>query len=122
LVLRRETKRTDTAPPQLTVLRAQQAEVAEAMDRAQDFATLVRPRQPTQLDPWRQRATTRAVDAVRRFATGLYEAYEVVKAGVTLPWSPGPMEGHINRLKMLKRQLCGRARLALLRRRFLRAP
>jgi len=122
LVLRRETKRTDTETQQLTALRAQQAEVAEAMDLAQDFATLVRQRQPTQLDPWLQRATTSAVDAVRRFATGLYEDYEAVKAGVTLPWSSGPVEGHINRLKMLKRQMFGRARLDLLSRRFLLAP
>jgi transposase len=122
LGLRRETKRTDTETQQLTALRAQQAEVAEAIDLAQDFATLVRQRQPTQLDPWLQRATTSAVDAVRRFATGLYEDYEAVKAGVTLPWSSGPVEGHINRLKMLKRQMFGRARLDLLSRRFLLAP
>jgi transposase len=122
LGLRRETKRPDTETQQLTALRAQQAEVAEAIDLAQDFATLVRQRQPTQLDPWLQRATTSAVDAVRRFATGLYEDYEAVKAGVTLPWSSGPVEGHINRLKMLKRQMFGRARLDLLSRRFLLAP
>jgi transposase len=62
------------------------------------------------------------VDAVQRFAAGLYEDYEAVKAGVTLPWSTGPVEGHINRLKMLKRQMFGRARLDLLGRRFLLAP
>src|SRR5207248_5690719 len=122
LVLRREEKHTEAETQQLTALRAQQAEVAEAMDLAQDFATLVRQRQPTQLDPWLQRATTSAVEAVRRFATGLYEDYEAVKAGVTLPWSSGPVEGHINRLKMLKRQMFGRARLDLLSRRFVLGP
>jgi hypothetical protein len=39
-----------------------------------------------------------------------------------LPWSTSPVEGHINRLKMLKRQMFGRARLDLLSRRFVRAP
>jgi transposase len=82
---------------------------------------LVRHRQPTQLDPWLQRATTCALQAVRRFAKGLYEDYDAVKAGVTLPWSTGPVEGHINRLKMLKRQMFGRAHLDLLSRRFVRA-
>jgi transposase len=62
------------------------------------------------------------LEAVRRFATGLYEDYKAVKAGVTLPWSSGPVEGHINRLKMLKRQMFGRAHLDLLSRRFVRAP
>jgi transposase len=122
LVLRRETKRTEAEAHQFTQLHAQSPAVAEAIDLAQDFATLVRQRQPAQLDPWLQRATASAVDAVRRFATGLSEDYEAVKAGVTLPWSSGPVEGHINRLKMLKRQMFGRARLDLLSRRFLLAP
>ena len=82
----------------------------------------MRQRQPTQLDPWLTRATTSAVDAMRRFAMGLAEDYAAVKAGVTLPWSTSPVEGHINRLKMLKRQMFGRARLDLLSRRFLWAP
>ena len=122
LVLRRETKRTDAEAQQLAHLRGQQAAVAEAIDLAQDFTRLVRQQQPERLDPWLQRATTSAVDAVRRFAAGLYEDYEAVKAGVTLPWNSGPVEGHINRLKMLKRQMFGRARLDLLSRRFVLAP
>jgi len=122
LVLWRAAKRTEAEVQQLAHLRAQQAEVAETIDLAQDFACLVRQRQPACLDPWLQRATTSAVDAVRRFATGLYEDYEAVKAGVTLPWNSGPVEGHINRLKMLKRQMFGRARLDLLSYRFVLAP
>ena len=121
LVLRREAQRTE-AEAQRTLLRAQQAEVAEAVDLAEDFATLVRQRQPAQLDPWLQRATTSTLEAVQRFAKGLYEDYQAVKAGVTLPWSNGPVEGHINRLKMLKRQMFGRAHLDLLSRRFVGAP
>jgi transposase len=90
-------------------LRAQQAEVAEAIDLARDFAQLVRQRQPERLDAWLERATTSVLQALQRFAKGLYEDYDAVKAGVTLPWSTGPVEGHINRLKMLKRQMFGRA-------------
>ena len=122
LVLRRETKRTEAEAQQLAHLRAQDTEVAEAIDLAEEFATLVRQRQPAQLDPWLHRAATSTLEALQRFATGLYEDYEAVKAGVTLPWSSGPVEGHINRLKMLKRQMFGRARLELLSRRFLLAP
>jgi transposase len=122
LVLRRETQRTEAETQQLAQVRAQQAEVAEAIDLAQDFAALVRQRQPEALDPWLQRATASTLEALQRFAKGLYEDYEAVKAGVTLPWSTGPVEGHINRLKMLKRQMFGRARLDLLSRRFVGAP
>jgi transposase len=122
LVLRRETTRTDAEAQQLTQLHAQSTEVAEAIALAQEFAQLVRQRQPALLDPWLQRATTSALEAMHRFAMGLYEDFAAVKAGVTLPWSSGPVEGHINRLKMLKRQMFGRARLDLLSRRFVRAP
>jgi transposase len=122
LILRREAKRTEAEARQLTQLHAQSAEVAEAMDLAQDFARLVRQRQPAQLDPWLTRATASTLEAFQRFANGLQEDYQAVKAGVTLPWSTSPVEGHINRLKMLKRQMFGRARLDLLSRRFLRVP
>ena len=115
-------QRTEAETQQLTQLRTQSPEVAEALDLAQDFAALVRQRQPGQLDPWLQRATSSTLDVLRRFAKGLSEDYEAIKAGVTVPWSTGPVEGHINRLKMLKRQMFGRAQLDLLGHRFLRAP
>jgi transposase len=120
LVLRCEEQRTAAEAEQLAWLRAQQAEVAEAIDLAQDFAQLVRQRQPARLDPWLECAARSTRGALQRFAKGIYEDYEAVKAGVTLPWSTGPVEGHINRLKMLKRQMFGRARLDLLSRRFVR--
>jgi transposase len=44
-----------------------------------------------------------------------------VKTSLILPWSNGPVEGHINRLKTLKRSMYGRAGLDLLTRRFLLA-
>ena len=122
LVLRREAKRTEAEAQQLAQLREQQAEVAEAIDLAQDLTQLVRQRQPAPLDPWLQRASTRTLEALQRFASGLRDDYAAVKAGVTLPWSNGPVEGHINRLKMLKRQMFGRAHLDLLSRRFVGAP
>ena len=121
LVLRRTEQRTEAEAQQLTQLHAQSAAVAEAIDLAQDFTQLVRQRQPAQLDPWLQRATTSPLVALQRFAKGLSEDYDAVKAGVTLPWSSGPVEGHINRLKMVKRQMFGRARLDLLSCRFVRA-
>jgi transposase len=102
-------------------LRSHWAELAEAVALAQDFASLVRQRQPTQLDPWLARAATSALPPFRRLAKGLRADIAAVQAAVTLPWSQGPIEGHINRLKMLKRQMFGRARLDLLARRFLLA-
>jgi transposase len=122
LVLRREAQRTEAETHQLAQLQAQQPAAGEAITLAQDFAQLVRQRQPAALDPWLQRAMTSPLEALRRFATGLQDDYAAVKAGVTLPWSNGPVEGHINRLKMLKRQMFGRARFDLLHRRFVGPP
>ena len=56
---------------------------------------------------------------LQRLAKGLRDDYDAVKAGTTLRWSNGPVIGHINRLKMLKRQMFGRAKLDLLQQRFL---
>src|SRR3989454_4127353 len=122
LVLRRETKRTQAEAQQLTQLHAHSAEVAEAIDLAQDFTHLVRQRQPEHFAPWLERASKSPLEAVQHFASGLRDDYAAVKAGMTLPWSTGPVEGHINRLKMLKRQMFGRAHLDLLSRRFVGAP
>jgi transposase len=122
LLLRRPEQHTAAEAEQLAHLRAQQANVAEATNLAQDFAALVRQRQPERLDPWLQCATTSALQAVQRFAKGLYPDDNAVKAGVTLPWCTGPVEGHINCLKMLKRQMVGRTRLDLLSRRFVHTP
>jgi transposase len=74
-----------------------------------------------QLEPWLARAAASTLPPFRRFARGLRADYAAVHAAVTLPWSQGPIEGHINRLQMLKRQLFGRARLDLLARRVLLA-
>ena len=121
-VLRRPETRVPDDEQQLGLLAAQQAELAEAVTLARDFADLVRTRQPDRLDGWLARATTSTLTALQRFAQGLRDDYAAVKAGVTLRWSNGPVEGHINRLKMLKRQMFGRAHLDLLSRRFVRAP
>jgi transposase len=121
LVLRRPEPRTLEDHHLLAHLAAQHAELAEAIALAQEFAQLVRQRQAPQLDPWLARAAESRVTPLQRFAKGLRDDYEAVRAAVTVPWSPGPVEGHINRLKMLKRQMFGRAKLDLLQQRFLLA-
>ncbi len=54
---------------------------------------------------------------MKRFAAGLQADYPEVAAALTYEWSNGPTEGHINRLKLVKRQMFGRAKLDLLRKR-----
>jgi transposase len=121
LVLRPAEQGTEEDHHLLARLTAQSPALAEAVALAQDFAGFVRQRQPARLAPWLTRAAESALPPFRRFAKGLRADLGAVQAAVTLPWSQGPIEGHINRLKMLKRQMFGRARLDLLARRFLLA-
>jgi transposase len=119
LVLRPSARSTAQHRYQLAQLTRQAPELPEAVALAQDVASLVRPRQPAQLEPWLARAATCSLPPFRRFARGLRADYAAVQAAVALPWSQGSIEGHINRLKLLKRQMFGRAKLDLLARRFL---
>jgi transposase len=121
LVLKRPEPRTDVDTQLLAHIESQHRDLVGAIELAQDFCPIVRQRQPDRLDRWLARAIASGVAPLRRFASGLHADYEAVKAGVPLPWSTGPVEGHINRLKMLKRSMVGRAKLDLLSRRFLRA-
>jgi transposase len=121
LVLRPPDQCAEDGDYLLARLTAQFPALAEAVALAQDFACLIRLRQPAQLESWLIRAAQSALTPFRRFAKGLWSDMAAVQAAVTLPWSQGPIESQINRLKMLKRQMFGRARLDLLARRFLLA-
>jgi len=118
LVLRSPEQCTQDDDHLLARLTAQSPALAEAVALAQDFASLLRLRQPARLEPWLRRATQSSLTPFQRFAKGLRADMAAVQAAVTLSWSQGPIEGQIHRLKMLKRQMFGRARLDLLTRRF----
>lgn len=100
-------------------LKAQSPNLREGIELAENFISLVSQRQKEELDSWLNRAYNSILSPFSRFAKSLLEDYSAVKASVTMSWSNGPVEGQINRLKMLKRQMYGRAKLDLLTRRFL---
>lgn len=93
----------------------QQPLIAKAYDLAQEFATMLRDRQPQQLEDWLTRSESSPVPDLFQFATGLRKDLAAVRAALTLPWSSGPIEGNVTRLKLIKRQMYGRAHLDLLR-------
>ena len=66
-------------------------------------------------DRWLPQARARAVPNMQRFAAGLEADLSAVRAAFSSPWSSGQVEGQINRLKYLKRQMYGRATLDLMR-------
>lgn len=71
------------------------------------------------LPAWLAQADTTELAPLRSFARGLRHDLDAVTAGLTMTWNSGPVEGHVNRVKMLKRQMYGRAEFDLLRLRVL---
>ena len=90
-------------------------DIEQIATQAQSFAHLLRQRLPDGLDPWLASAGQSAVHELRTFARGVQRDYAAVKAAFSSPFSNGPVEGQVNRLKSLKRQMFGRASFDLLR-------
>lgn len=94
-------------------------ELAALTELAHGFNELVRTRGGGRLEEWINQATDSSFPELRGFAKGLYGDFDAVKAGLTLHWSSGKVEGNVTRVKMIKRQMYGRAKLDLLRKRIL---
>jgi len=118
-IIRRPDRREADEQLQLDRLLRVDPELNTVVTLAQDFAALLREQHAADLDAWLERARSSGLRAMRAFAISLGQDYAAVKAATSLPWSNGPTEGNINRLKMLKRQMYGRAKLDLLRQRVL---
>jgi transposase len=82
---------------------------------SQEFVTMLKDRQVEALDSWLNRAKACHVTELTSFVNGIRRDYAAVRAAGSSEWSNGTTEGHVNRLKFLKRQMFGRAHLDLLR-------
>ncbi|MFD9124066.1 transposase [Kitasatospora sp. NPDC059571] len=78
-------------------------------------------RQGELLPDWLDAVRQDDLPSLHNLAAGIDRDRDAVIAGFTLPWSSGVVEGHVNRIKMLKRQMYGRAGFELLRKRVLLA-
>ncbi|WP_329585164.1 transposase [Streptomyces sp. NBC_01362] len=105
---------------QLKAVLANCPEMAALAEHVRSFAHMLTHLQGDQLPTWIEAATaTTELPSLRRFAQHLERDLDAVTAGLTQPWNSGVVEGHVNRIKMLKRQMFGRAGFALLRKRVL---
>src|SRR5260370_42595684 len=80
---------------------------------------MLRERTGHELDRWLKEVKGSQLQAFKPFVTSVQQDKDAVLAGLTLPWSTGPVEGHVNRLKLIKRSMYGRAKFDLLRHRVL---
>lgn len=80
---------------------------------------MVKERLADSFDDWLMQAERSSVGELKRFAVNLRRDYSAVKAALTEIWSNGQTEGQVHRLKLVKRQMYGRAKFDLLRLRVL---
>lgn len=115
----KEEQRLDWQKTYLARLCQADQEIAQTYELIQNFTLMLRERQGEQWDSWLKVVKEQGVAELQSFAQGLERDYDAVKAGLTLKWSQGPVEGHVHRLKLIKRQTYGRASFGQLRKRVL---
>jgi transposase len=97
------------------------ARLATGYDLLQRFRALIAERDVAALDTWLRDAQESNLAPFVSMANGITNDRAAVEAALTMPWSTSMVEGHIHRVKLIKRQGYGRSSLALLRRRILAA-
>jgi transposase len=117
------TRRPDTLTqdekPRLQAILDRCPELQAASGQVRAFATMITELTGQDLPQWMATARNAALPGISSFAKGLEQDLDAVTNGLTMPWSSGPVEGRVNHIKMIKRQMFGRAGLPLLRKRVL---
>jgi len=122
LLVKQEDDLVDEDRQALERIKEADEKVAEAYHLGQRFTKMVRERQHESLLPWLEDVARSKIDALTGFANGIKQDLAAVTNALSLPWSNGQTEGQVNRLKLIKRQMYGRANFDLLRRRVLARP
>jgi transposase len=117
LFIRDPQKLTELQRVDLKLILAENPQFCQWRKLGQQFVTLLRNRDLSALHRWLDDVAKHGSGPMKRFASGLRSDYPEVSAALTYEWSNGPTEGHVNKLKLIKRQMFGRAKLDLLRKR-----
>jgi transposase len=111
-------KLSDAESTLITQMRAL-PEIQPIFETAQGFIAMVRQREPKGLNRWLSTCEASKIPALVNFSAGIRKDYAATRAALGMPWSNGQTEGQVTRLKLIKRQMYGRAKLDWLRLRFL---
>ncbi|MFE6274520.1 ISL3 family transposase [Streptomyces goshikiensis] len=104
---------------QLKTVLAACPELKALAAHVRSFARMLTQLEGHQLPEWIEAGSTANLPGLQSFARHLERDLDAVVAGLSQPWNSGVVEGHVNRIKMLKRQMFGRAGFELLRKRVL---
>jgi transposase len=125
LLLTRPERRTERQRRTLEHLRALHPDIETAMSLFERFAEMIRKPGPgdarERLEQWMKDAERSRIPKLCSFVTKLRQDEAAVLAGLELPYSQGQTEGQVNKLKLIKRSMYGRAGFTLLRQRALYA-
>ena len=103
----------------LQQLRQASPDLETAYQLVKEFLQMVRELSGERLEEWLDKVEASHLPAFQSFVTGVQQDKDAVLAGLTLVWSNGPVEGQVNRLKLIKRSMYGQADLDLLKLRVL---
>ncbi|MFI6857946.1 transposase [Streptomyces sp. NPDC050416] len=121
-ILRHPDSLSEVDQLRLKAVMAHCPELKALAGHVRSFAQILTERQGQRLPEWLDAVRQDDLPGLHTLVVGIDRDRAAVTAGLTLPWHSGVVEGHVNRIKMLKRQMFGRAGFALLRKRVLLAP
>jgi transposase len=116
---RRPDSLAEDEKPRLKAILDRCPELQAASDQVRAFAAMLTQLTGQDLPQWIADAKAAGLPGISSFAKGLEQDLDAVTHGLTMNWSSGPVEGRVNHIKMIKRQMFGRAGLPLLRKRVL---
>ena len=116
---RRPDTLTEDQRPRLKAILDRCPELQAASAHIRAFATMITELTGQDLPQWMAATREAGLPGISSFAKGLEQDLDAVTQGLTTSWSSGPVEGRVNHIKMIKRQMFGRAGLPLLRKRVL---
>jgi transposase len=122
LLVKQAGKLTEDDNAALDRMKQADEKVAQAYNLGQRFSSMIREHQSGALLPWLEDVGKSRIGALVGFANGIKQDIAAVTNALSLPWSNGQTEGQVNRLKLIKRQMYGRANFDLLRKRVLAQP
>ncbi|MEV6365241.1 transposase [Nocardia asteroides] len=105
--------------PRLKAVLERCPELRAAAEHVRVFGEMLTTLQGQHLPGWIAAVRADDLPGLTSFAIGLESDLDAVTAGLTMRWNSGPVEGRVNHIKMIKRQMFGRAGLPLLRKRVL---
>jgi transposase len=94
-------------------------EIGSGLKLVKEFQSLLVGKQADKFDLWSLSVEQSGLKELQSFSIGLMKDEEAVRAAMTYSWSNGQVEGNVNRLKMIKRMMPGRAGFAMLNARVL---